>query len=394
MTPSPIARKWDLKRHFMQFHQTDAQWLCPERGCGMAFDWKSAFELHLKQAHRGVHRPPDEAMVKLCPQVVFACGFTNCKQVFEAPSAQDARRTAKEYFNHVVKHFDDNLTHRNWSYSTRFRNLLRQRAVAGCWKNLKKEGGQYLNPECQWQPHTSSVLRKLLETRHLPDVTLLVQWAAHLGSKPFSQPWSDVPKLPAKLRLPLEETCNLALEHHHGLGARPDRYRPSSGIEEASASPANSAERGEDPAGDSEPVPYTGYLAEITSHFPMPPPFQAFGLELYSGAQQPTFTSTGPAPQPVCTPNDASASHIPRQPVLQWPAYDGQPTGLAAQSPVPGASYVPEPIMPSEYRHQVLRTDGNGIEGVASPPTLSLGTPREDFEMGDCPRDPDAEYYD
>ncbi len=207
--PSSISRKADLKRHFKQFHQNNAQWICPERSCGLAFDWRSAFEMHLKESHRNAQHASDTAMVKLCPQVVFACGFSNCRLIFEASGDEDAEKKAQEYFNHVANHFDDNLTHRNWSYSVRFRNLMRQTAVDTVWKERKK-GPQ----DPKWQPRTSSVVRKLLETRHFSDIPLLVQWVVRLGSNPYCETHSPMPKLPADLRLPVKERCALAIEGH------------------------------------------------------------------------------------------------------------------------------------------------------------------------------------
>lgn len=207
--PTSISRKADLKRHFKQFHQNNAQWICQERGCSMAFDWKSAFEAHLKENHGNTQHPSDSHQVKLCPQVVFACGFSNCRLVFEAACDDDAEKKAQEYFNHVANHFDDNLTHRNWSFSVRIRNLMRQAAVEQHWKDRKKAA-----QDPMWQPHTSSVVKKILETRHFTDIALLVQWVVHLGSFAYNQPHSPLPKLPAELRLPVKDNCALILDGH------------------------------------------------------------------------------------------------------------------------------------------------------------------------------------
>ncbi|GAB1318608.1 Transcriptional factor SWI5 [Madurella fahalii] len=387
--PSSISRKADLKRHFMQFHQTDAQWLCLERGCGMAFDWKSAFEWHVKQAHHNVHHPHEKAMVKLCPQLVFACGFTNCRLVFEASSSADADETAKKYFNHVLKHFDDNLTHRNWSYSTRFRNLLRQKGVADFWKNRKK-GGQ--DPE--WQPHTSNVLRKMLETRHLPDVFLVIEWAMNLGCKPFCEPFSPVPKLPAKLRLPVKENCNSCDSALAGHCLVADIGSHRTGPKDAVLSSTNPAGLGEIPMHSPGPVPCTEFLSGVESQFPMVPQFQIPALEPYADVQQQGITAAGSDSHPVYAFSDGSASLITRQPVSQWLACEGQPAGISpqsTQSAIPACSYLTVgPMLSTEYCHQVLGTDG-GRDGIASQ--RGLGTPQADFEMGDCPHDPHDEPY-
>ncbi|KAK4191933.1 hypothetical protein QBC35DRAFT_362611, partial [Podospora australis] len=164
--PPMISRKPDLKRHFGNFHHNNAQWICPgtsDHDCGMSFDWKQAFEHHLKKSHGVVQYQIDHAMVKLQPQLVFACGFTQCRQVFEASSPAHAEEVVQEYFKHVITHFQFHITYHDWSYTTRFRNLMRQRAIDGFWDQRNKGAGK---PE--WQPHTSSVLRKMLETSQLP----------------------------------------------------------------------------------------------------------------------------------------------------------------------------------------------------------------------------------
>lgn len=373
-TPSSISRKADLKRHLMQFHRTDAQWLCLEPGCGMAFDWKSAFEWHLKQVHCNARHPQEKAMVKLCPQVVFACGFTNCRLVFEASSAEDAEDTAKEYFNHVLKHFDDNLTHRNWSYSTRFRNLLRQKGVADFWKNRKK-GGQDL----EWQPHTSNVLRKMLETRHLPDVSLVIEWAVSLGCQPFCGPYSPVPELPAMLCLPIKENCNPDLVGHCPMA---DIGSHCSGLEDAVLSSTNPAGLGDIAMHTPSPEPCTGYTSGATSQFQMVSPLQVPGFEPYADVRQQGFPAAGSESHPVYAFSDGPASLIARQPVPHW--------RLPTQPAIPASYLTVDPMLSAEYCHQVLGT-GGGAEGIAS--TQAFGTPQADFEMGNSPHDPHVEHY-
>ncbi|KAK3390584.1 hypothetical protein B0H63DRAFT_519792 [Podospora didyma] len=202
-----FSRKADLKRHFKAFHNTNAQFLCPERSCGMSFDWESAFKNHMKYGHGNTRCDLKSAMVKLCSQLVFACGFTSCRQIFEADDCDDVEEVATNYFNHVANHFEDNFSHHRWSYSVRFRNLTRQSDVVSYWKNMKKGAG---TQDLKWQPHTSTVVRKMLETRHLSNVELVVDWALRLGStKPWCDPLSPMPKqMPPSLCLPIEKHCN------------------------------------------------------------------------------------------------------------------------------------------------------------------------------------------
>jgi len=205
-----IARKSDLKRHFLQFHHANARWTCSLPGCGLTFDWKSAYELHLKDVHRGVHR--DDPGVETCPQVVFACGFSSCKQVYEARCDVDAGAKATEYFAHVAGHFHSGDPHQRWSYTDRLRNLMRQAKVDEAWKSRVRGHGP--NDRLKWHPQSSSTLRKMLETRHFPDIHLLVRWAVILGSAPHSALPPEGPELPRKLAVPERRHCYMVAFDH------------------------------------------------------------------------------------------------------------------------------------------------------------------------------------
>jgi hypothetical protein len=216
-----IARKADLKRHLTRFHNESVQWICSVPGCQQAFDFKAGFEAHLKDSHKGIHLSSEDAMVFTCPQVVFACGFSNCKQIFEADGDSQAEQKAQEYFNHITKHMaDEGMTQQDWSYSVRFRNLMRQRNVEAAWKQRNKESK---HQRLGWRPATSAALRKVLETRHIRDPALLVHWAANLGIVSSPQQTFTVPTLPEGMTLPLRDTCTMNLPGH-----RPGT-RPSSG---------------------------------------------------------------------------------------------------------------------------------------------------------------------
>ncbi|GKT89472.1 homeobox and C2H2 transcription [Colletotrichum tofieldiae] len=200
------TRKNDLKRHIEDFHNVNAQWFCRHRGCQMVFDWQGAYKTHLKQAHGGSRMSLDEAKVNLCPQVVFACGFDNCLQVFEAQGDSDASATFKEYVSHVVKHFDEGSNSGEWSYSARIRNLLRQSQVQAAWnESMWNEASR---TTLQWSPQTSGILRKRLECRHIGDVKLLVQYALMLGSD------SGAIKFREDFATPVADTCTLHMPGH------------------------------------------------------------------------------------------------------------------------------------------------------------------------------------
>ncbi|KAE9565827.1 hypothetical protein CGMCC3_g17992 [Colletotrichum fructicola] len=178
------ARKSDLRRHIEDFHYNDAQWFCRHHGCYMVFDSQGSYKVHLKQFHRDSLACVDGAKVKLCPQVVFACGFDGCLQVFEAPDYINAGLTFKEYVRHILEHFEQGASRGEWSYSTRIGNLLCQSQVQLAWNEWTQS--EALRTFLKWTPQTSNILRKRLECRHIGDIKLLVQYAFLLGTDPDS----------------------------------------------------------------------------------------------------------------------------------------------------------------------------------------------------------------
>lgn len=205
------TRKNDLKRHIEDFHNTNSQWICRNNRCNMVFDWQGAYKTHLKLAHGGSRLNLDDAKVELCPQAVFACGFEKCPQVFEAHNDLDAAATFKDYVGHVVKHFDEGSNSGEWTHSTRMRNLLRQSGVQGAWSSWPEADRSRLH----WEPQSSIVLRKRLETRHIGDMQVLVQIAIALGSDP-----SNVTKCPPDFVTPTLNTCQMMI-HGHDIRAAP-----------------------------------------------------------------------------------------------------------------------------------------------------------------------------
>lgn len=173
----------------------------------MVFDWQTAYKTHLKQAHGGSRMTLDEAKVTLCPQTVFACGFENCSQVFESPSDDDADSTFKEFVGHVVKHFDEGSNSGEWTYSARIRNLLRQSGLVNAWANSSWPEEE--RSRLQWHPQSSGIMRKRLETRHLGDLQLLVQYAIALGSEP-----SSIQKYREDFITPVKDECRQPIPGH------------------------------------------------------------------------------------------------------------------------------------------------------------------------------------
>ncbi|OCL12890.1 hypothetical protein AOQ84DRAFT_226776 [Glonium stellatum] len=178
-------RPSDLRRHLKKFHNTNAGWVCPIMGCELVFDWPAAYETHMKEAHAGLHLPATEVMVQLHTQVVFACGFVQCKKIFETPNDGDATPIAKNYFDHVARHIKEGASISDWSYTTRIHNLLRQQPVEWPWKEATSKE---VRKRLIWQPHNSSVLRRKLECRVIGNVQTFMQIAVVLGSPPYSEP--------------------------------------------------------------------------------------------------------------------------------------------------------------------------------------------------------------
>ena len=205
-----IGRKPDLKRHFKHYHATNAQWVCKlniNDCCNLSFDCKAAYEVHIKKDHDGLRDP--DAMANLCQQVVFACGFERCREVFEAQTDADGPRVKNHYFEHVLSHVTNTSSDDTWSYSRRLRNLLHQRTTHRAWRDRQKAGdGQQL----LWQPQSSSILRAMLETRHIMDVPILCRYAVLLGSRRQS----EAPAIPPSgFAIPVLNTCNVPCHDPH-----------------------------------------------------------------------------------------------------------------------------------------------------------------------------------
>jgi len=396
--PTSISRKADLKRHFKQFHQNNAQWICQERGCSMAYDWKSAFEAHLKESHGNSQHPSESHQVKLCPQVVFACGFSNCRLVFEADSDEEAEKKAQEYFNHVANHFDDNLTHRNWSFSVRIRNLMRQAAVEPHWKDRKK-----VSQDPMWQPHTSSVVKKILETRHFTDIALLVRWVVNLGSFAYNQPHSPLPKLPPELQLPAKDKCRLDIKGHNtSLRRESLRHLPNDHpVKQEPQEPAVNQ--------NSLPEPEPDMEAEFSHPVLTQHPNHGLPLQDYDGEQ--AYISYQPPPgllhdQLMGSQVHASSSHADSTPtsfVDSWLAITEPRQDVALQShldaimsyqhhqghhqanPLHHAMLATSDFRPVTPGHQLLPP-----ETYTTTTMMPNAMVPVDLEMNDCPYESDA----
>lgn len=193
------TRRNDLSRHIESFHNSNAVWFCHHSGCKMAFDWRAVYKDHLRNAHSRSQMNMADAVVRLCPQMVFACGFENCSHIFEAPGDDETAATFKKYSQHIVAHFGEGPNGRRWTYSARIHNLLRQSQVMPAWdKSQPKPETSRL----RWEPQSSLILRKLLETKHLENLPSLIQFAIMLGSNP-----AMAKGFVSRLELPVKMKC-------------------------------------------------------------------------------------------------------------------------------------------------------------------------------------------
>ncbi|PNY25125.1 Uncharacterized protein TCAP_04934 [Tolypocladium capitatum] len=210
--PKTCTRRNDLRRHIDQFHNTNAQWLCQHPGCRMAFDWSTAYQIHLREDHGGSLMKVSEAKVVLCPQTVFACGYKGCSRVFEAADDADAVATWKLYTTHLIKHCEGGRGIGSWDYSHRMRNLLSQTRLSAAWEASSPDGGD--GSGLQWDPASSRTMRKLLETRHVDNPHQLVNCAMMLASATENPHRVEAA---FDLGLPIKRECPAAAAKH-GMG--------------------------------------------------------------------------------------------------------------------------------------------------------------------------------
>ncbi|KAK4158638.1 hypothetical protein QBC43DRAFT_294874 [Cladorrhinum sp. PSN259] len=207
------SEKWDLKRHIENYHRTDTQWTCPEPACGLPFHWNRALDAHLREDHQSNSRGEnDKIETPLCPQLVFACGYSGCRQVFVSTELSNTKKEFGKYIDHLTckAHWEKGDTD-SWSRETRFRNLLRQdEHMNKLWKECKTKLPR--GSQLHWPPNTLNILIKMLETRHLPDPESFVRCAFELGRSSKSDH-----ELPEIIRLPIKGRCGLSHDEPTGI---------------------------------------------------------------------------------------------------------------------------------------------------------------------------------
>ncbi|KAH7024146.1 hypothetical protein EDB80DRAFT_558847 [Ilyonectria destructans] len=231
--PVGFGRKSDFKKHLYNFHDANVTWLCKSKGCHLSFATERAYSIHAKETHYIDALPNSSAKTELCPQVVFACGFANCKdRIFEASSSDQASASRDKYFEHIAKHFEDGYNMNNWEYNVQLHNLICQSKVKSIWKTCiwPKERRQQLT----WRARSSGDLKRMLESRHLgQDISTLVRLAFILGTSPFTNPNTPPPsEIDLQFPLPVRSEC-LMDTVGHAEGTQP-KAKPSNNSANAS----------------------------------------------------------------------------------------------------------------------------------------------------------------
>ena len=223
--PVGFGRKSDFKKHLHNFHGADVVWICPTKSCQLSYATERGYGTHAKETHRAEAHSHGAARTELCPQLVFSCGFPDCKdRVFEAPTYDDASASRDKYFEHIAKHFEDDFDVNRWQYATLIQNLLRQQKVKATFKTCiwPKEARQQL----RWQPRSSGNLKRLLECRHLgSDIPALVRLAYILGQSPFSLSKTPPGGMDLHFPHPIRTSCQLDTpDHPSGLEIKAEDF--------------------------------------------------------------------------------------------------------------------------------------------------------------------------
>jgi hypothetical protein len=174
----------------------------------MMFDLRAAYLDHTKDAHggNGCSLRPSDVMFTTCPQVVFACGFVGCRRIFQTKPGEDPEKTTLDFFCHVLDElYNSSGLEEEWIFSVEFENLMGQANVKDAWIWARKSG-----PECPvWDPRSSVALKKLLETRHVSNVSSFMGEVIRRsdGSKTVSM-------LPPDLSVPKRNHCSWSVDDH------------------------------------------------------------------------------------------------------------------------------------------------------------------------------------
>lgn len=159
--PSRVDSIGDVRRHLGRYHLNFSQSRCLG-GCNKIFNWQRAFAIHDCDGSTGIGgKFNTKYSVLAYNQVVFACGFRGCGQVFDGSTRRSMREVKQGYLNHIRLHYKEpGFAEEHWSFTTRFRNLLRHR--------FPERTVQGLPQDLVWELESSHHLLARLETRRLP----------------------------------------------------------------------------------------------------------------------------------------------------------------------------------------------------------------------------------
>lgn len=372
-----FGRKSDFKKHLNNFHGTDVTWICRTRSCHLSFATERAYSTHAKETHKMEALPSSAARTELCPQLVFACGFPQCKdRVFEASNGNEAANSRDKYFEHIAKHFEDEWDVNEWEYRVQMHNLMRQSRVKPVWKTCiwPKERRTQLS----WKPRSSGDLRRMLEARHLgEDISHLVRLAFVLGNAPFTSSRTPPPsEIDLQFALPFRSQCLLETDSPtKSDDSTPtitvSKSRPQSLFRLPSRKGRRST-RPSTPASTTAPdTPMVGSDATAGPHpgTPIPIPHES-----HVPADAPRF-----APEPVQLPRQANTptgtpigTPVNDSPMYSMPMEDHHDHGYAMFPPAP-TSMPTNGMSPYE---QPMQHDYDGDMMYGCTPTTTASTVR------------------
>jgi hypothetical protein len=266
--------------------------------------------------------------------------------------------------------------------------LLRQKCVEPHWKKRKRRDGKKGHKKnLEWQPHTSRVLRVMLETRHLPNVPSMVEWAVTLGSE-----HSLLPEQPADLRLPVKQSCDLHVcsdaTASHGLATEETDSHHQQVMDAASVSLFPGLTGFSESAVDND-FYSTGMLTQSSKVYtPGIPDADAYSLHHQA------LISYGPASNPPYLSDYGSAPWTGPQPGLQWFQSSGYSTGLPSQPP-PAWSLLPYPTESATLHvaFQLQDRSSTSAHHALTLPQQAAGR-QANVETGEYPNALHTEHWD
>ncbi|KAK3332567.1 hypothetical protein B0T19DRAFT_439392 [Cercophora scortea] len=119
-----FMRKFDWKRHEIEFHEKESCYPCPEPECDKVFFQAPTFNTHHRSQHGCITCPHSGTVFKtLRKRTGRGCGF--CGGFYSSLT---------RYFDHVAQHFEDNATKDMWQHSLVLYGLLHSQRLHDAWR--------------------------------------------------------------------------------------------------------------------------------------------------------------------------------------------------------------------------------------------------------------------